>query len=199
MEKKPRDPAEAKGSGTAKTVPPRVSSGFEADPLHTGAAPRQKLSLPLSASQQRMRVVPAKSDMPNQRTNRNGKTLRQGNLMRSVTAGRRGRTSSSPGKSGNRSGRPKGAKNHKSLLFEQLNRTISIHQGGKTEKCTIREALLRRCIDMALKGDLKALMFLLNNDEKSAIAHAAKEVRLIRGDESPQEAAAIFAAMLNED
>src|SRR5215213_8441651 len=92
-----------------------------------------------------------------------------------------------PGQSGNRSGRPKGVKNHKSLLFEQLNRTISIHQGGKTEKCTIREALLRRCIDMALNRDLKALMFLLNNDEKSAIAHAAERVRLITGDESPQE------------
>ena len=40
---------------------------------------------------------------------------------------------------------------------------------------------------------------MLNNDEKSAIAHAAEQVRLITGDESPQEAAAIFAAMLNGD
>src|SRR5215203_1937500 len=197
MEKKPRDPAEAKGSGTAKTVPPRVKSGFEADPLHTDAAAREEaLSAAIRKSTKDVSRT-SKNRYAQPTNNRNGKTPGQPDT---VGYGRPPRANQfKPDQSGNRSGRPKGAKNHKTLLFEQLNRTISIHQGGKTEKCTIREALLRRCIDMGLKGDFKAISFMLNNDEKSAIAHAAKEVRLIRGDESPEEAAAAFAAMLNED
>jgi len=199
MEKKPRDPAEAKGSGTAKTVPPRVKSGFEADPLHPDAAAREEaLSAAIRESTKDViRTTAKRNAKPTNKSERENPAPGQPDA---VGYGRPPRANQfKPGQSGNRSGRPKGAKNYKSLLFEQLNRTISIHQGGKTEKCTVREALLRRCIDMALKGDLKALMFLLNNDEKSAIAHAAKEVRLITGDESPQEAAAIFAAMLNGD
>ena len=199
MEKKLRDPAKAEGSGTAKTVSPRVSSGFEADPLHTDAAAREEaLSAAIRKSTKDVsRTSKNRYAKPTNKSERENPAPGQPDA---VGYGRPPRANQfKPGQSGNRSGRPKGAKNHKTLLFEQLNRTISIHQGGKTEKCTIREALLRRCIDMGLKGDFKAISFMLNNDEKSAIAHAAKEVRLITGDESPQEAAAIFAAMLNGD
>jgi hypothetical protein len=66
-----------------------------------------------------------------------------------------------PGKSGNRKGRPKGAKNTATLLRELLDRKIEVRSGNTVRKMSVREAMLTRFAEAALKGDTKSAAFLL--------------------------------------
>jgi hypothetical protein len=66
-----------------------------------------------------------------------------------------------PGQSGNRRGRPKGAKNTATLLRELLDRKIEIRSGDTVRKISVREAILTRFAEAALKGDTKSAAFLL--------------------------------------
>ena len=72
-----------------------------------------------------------------------------------------------PGQSGNRNGRPKGAKNTPTLMHEMLDRKIEIRIKGINRKVSIREAILTRFTEAALKGDIKAAAFLLRLYEMS--------------------------------
>jgi hypothetical protein len=66
-----------------------------------------------------------------------------------------------PGQSGNRRGRPKGAKNTSTLLREILDRKVEMRIGGTPRKVSVREAILTRFAESALKGDIKPAAFLL--------------------------------------
>jgi hypothetical protein len=66
-----------------------------------------------------------------------------------------------PGQSGNRKGRPKGAKNTVTLLREILDRKIEVRTGSTVRKISVREAILTRFAESALKGDTKSAAFLL--------------------------------------
>jgi hypothetical protein len=66
-----------------------------------------------------------------------------------------------PGKSGNPKGRPKGAKNTATLLRELLDRKVEMRSGGILRRVSLREAMLTRFAEAALKGDTKAAGFLL--------------------------------------
>ncbi len=66
-----------------------------------------------------------------------------------------------PGQSGNRKGRPKGKKNTITLLREILDRQIKVRTGGPVRKISVREAMLTRFAESALKGDTKSAAFLL--------------------------------------
>ena len=66
-----------------------------------------------------------------------------------------------PGQSGNRKGRPKGAKNTSTLLREILDRKIEVRSGSTVRKISVREAMLTRFAESALKGDTKSAAFLL--------------------------------------
>ena len=66
-----------------------------------------------------------------------------------------------PGQSGNRKGRPKGAKNTVTLLREILDRKIEVRTGSTVRKMSVREAMLTRFAEAALKGDTKSAAFLL--------------------------------------
>jgi hypothetical protein len=66
-----------------------------------------------------------------------------------------------PGQSGNRTGRPKGAKNESTILREIFARKI----GGaprKPKKIAVLEGILLRITEDALKGNTKSATFLLN-------------------------------------
>ncbi|ODS02600.1 hypothetical protein AUC71_01465 [Methyloceanibacter marginalis] len=67
-----------------------------------------------------------------------------------------------PGHSGNPEGRPKGAKNEATILREIMHQRMEVREGGQARKISRLEALLLRCLEAALKGDLKAMAFLLN-------------------------------------
>src|SRR4029434_5763448 len=64
-----------------------------------------------------------------------------------------------PGQSGNRKGRPKGAKNTVTLLREILDRKIEVRTGSTIRKISVREAILTRFAEFALKGDTKSAAF----------------------------------------
>lgn len=66
-----------------------------------------------------------------------------------------------PGQSGNASGRPKGQKNTETLLRDILDRKIEVRNAGTTRKISVREAILTRFAESALKGDTKSAAFLL--------------------------------------
>lgn len=66
-----------------------------------------------------------------------------------------------PGQSGNRKGRPRGVKNTSTLLREILDRKVEIRSAGVRRRISVREAMLTRFAESALKGDIKSAAFLL--------------------------------------
>jgi hypothetical protein len=83
-----------------------------------------------------------------------------------------------PGQSGNRRGRPKGAKNTATLLREILDRKIEVRTGTTVRKISVREAILTRFAESALKGDSKSAGFLLQRyDASQTVAdHSSTDV-----------------------
>jgi Family of unknown function (DUF5681) len=76
-----------------------------------------------------------------------------------------------PGESGNPKGRPKGAKSEASIWQTRLNEKIEVREGGRVRRITVREAIVLRCIDDALKGNIKTANFVLG---RSAAAEAGE-------------------------
>jgi hypothetical protein len=72
-----------------------------------------------------------------------------------------------PGQSGNPSGRVKGSKNLKSLFHQILNEHIPLVDGAQSKKVTKAEALMRRLVIGALKGDGRSLMTLMRIAEQT--------------------------------
>ena len=60
------------------------------------------------------------------------------------------------GQSGNPQGRPKGAKNFPTLLQEELQAPIPITEGGQTKVIPRMRAIVKRTVELALKGNLRA-------------------------------------------
>jgi hypothetical protein len=66
-----------------------------------------------------------------------------------------------PGQSGNPSGRVKGSKNLKTLFHQILNEQIALVDGTHSKKVTKAEAVIRRLVIGALKGENRNLMTLM--------------------------------------
>ena len=66
------------------------------------------------------------------------------------------------GQSGNPRGRPKGSKNLKTDLEDELNEFIVIKESGVGKKVTKQKAAVKSLTAKAINGDTKALPFLLN-------------------------------------
>lgn len=62
-----------------------------------------------------------------------------------------------PGQSGNPTGRPKGTKNIKKMIYEFGQREIEVSIQGQKLKISMNEALAQKIWDIALKGNLKAV------------------------------------------
>jgi hypothetical protein len=67
-----------------------------------------------------------------------------------------------PGESGNSAGRPKGTKNLKTDLQEELSSKINVMEGGNKVTYTKQQALVKTLSTKALKGDLRAINTLVN-------------------------------------
>lgn len=67
-----------------------------------------------------------------------------------------------PGQSGNKKGRPKGTKNLKTDLMEELSEMITIKEGGKPKKISKQRAMLKSLAVKAVQGDPRASNTLLS-------------------------------------
>jgi hypothetical protein len=93
------------------------------------------------------------------------------------------------GESGNPSGKPRRAKS-KAAVDEReavLSRIVTTRINGKAVRITVRRALYEKAVDMAFKGDMRALALVLkldglNDNSPQAVAgeqNAAEEEALI--------------------
>jgi len=73
-----------------------------------------------------------------------------------------------PGQSGNPKGRPKGAKGFEATLAKELASKVSVTIKGKTKEISRADAIVKRIMDQALKGDFKAISFIAGYDSKIA-------------------------------
>ena len=67
-----------------------------------------------------------------------------------------------PGQSGNSKGRPKGTKNLKTDLAEELGEKITIKEGGVPKRVSKQRAVIKALMSGAVQGDSKSISILLN-------------------------------------
>lgn len=67
-----------------------------------------------------------------------------------------------PGQSGNLAGKPRGTKNHDTILNQILFRRLPIRDRGKVRHVPVIEAIFLKFAEEALRGNPKAAAFLLN-------------------------------------
>jgi hypothetical protein len=67
-----------------------------------------------------------------------------------------------PGKSGNPKGRPKKTRNFKTDLEEELGALVTINEGGKKQTISRQQAVIKRTMEKALQGDLRAVKMLVD-------------------------------------
>ena len=67
-----------------------------------------------------------------------------------------------PGNSGNPSGRPKGARNFKTDLREELSESISIREGGRDISISKQRAFIKRLVGSAIDGDARSIATLMS-------------------------------------
>lgn len=93
-----------------------------------------------------------------------------------------------PGKSGNPRGRPKGRKSIEKMLNELLDQKVTVGVGDRRRSVTRLEAILMQQVQSALKGERKAVEFLLAarsageaaSDQESAVSSADDDLILQR-------------------
>ncbi len=68
-----------------------------------------------------------------------------------------------PGQSGNPRGRPPGSKNLATLIENELNRTVPVHENGKKRKVSKRELVVKQAVNKAAAGDPRTLLQLLKH------------------------------------
>ena len=66
------------------------------------------------------------------------------------------------GQSGNLNGRPKGVRNFKSDLREELSESISIREGGRDISISKQRALIKRLVASAIDGDVRSIATLMS-------------------------------------
>jgi Family of unknown function (DUF5681) len=77
-----------------------------------------------------------------------------------------------PGCSGNPKGRPKGAKNFKAELQEELNERVRIKEGERTKRVSKQRAIIKTLVKHTLQGDPRAMKTLLDLVYREPVASA---------------------------
>jgi hypothetical protein len=67
-----------------------------------------------------------------------------------------------PGQSGNSNGRPKGSRNFKTDLREELSESISIREGDRDISISKQRALIKRLVASAIDGDARSIATLMS-------------------------------------
>ncbi|ABE61691.1 hypothetical protein Nham_0815 [Nitrobacter hamburgensis X14] len=87
-----------------------------------------------------------------------------------------------PGQSGNPRGRPKGRKSENQMLEELLSRMMTIREGNRVRKISLREVIYRGIAEEAVKKkNLKAASFLF--DRSALLKSAQPEHRQLTEDD----------------
>ncbi len=66
-----------------------------------------------------------------------------------------------PGQSGNPKGKPKGTRDFKTDLAEELRERIAINESGKSKKISKQRALIKSLTAKAIKGDTRSATLIL--------------------------------------
>ena len=83
-----------------------------------------------------------------------------------------------PGQSGNPSGRPKGARNFRTELLEELAEPITVNDGGRDLTITKQRAFVKTLVRAAIDGNVRACGTLLSLCEKLGNADNEDNVAL---------------------
>ena len=78
------------------------------------------------------------------------------------------------GRSGNPKGRPKGSKNIRTIVFDELARRISIIENGKRKAISMSEAIVKQHVNRAAAGSEKAAQFVLQLMKETGQLSVAK-------------------------
>jgi uncharacterized protein YdaL len=65
------------------------------------------------------------------------------------------------GQSGNPKGRPKGSKNLRAVLAEELSQRVTVNNHGKKKRLSVQSVMLKQVLQKAAAGDLKAASMVL--------------------------------------
>ena len=74
------------------------------------------------------------------------------------------------GQSGNPKGRPRGARNLKTIVATEQKQKVMVTEGGRSRKLTKQEAIIKTLHAKALKGDLKAITLCISLNERFLLA-----------------------------
>lgn len=99
------------------------------------------------------------------------------------------------GQSGNPSGRRKDAKSFNTILREQLDQHIEIEEGGRTRRITLYEAMVRNFLNKAVRGDPKAISYIVGNEQK-IFPKPVEPVRQFGPEVSQKDASEIYMRMI---
>ena len=66
------------------------------------------------------------------------------------------------GRSGNANGRPRGAKNLKTALEQELHAMVTVKEGGRVKTLSKTEALVKSIINKGVGGDTKSALLVTN-------------------------------------
>jgi len=100
------------------------------------------------------------------------------------------------GQSGNPRGRPRPKKNQSTFLQETLERKLQIEERGEMRTITALEAIYKRILSSALKGDLKAIKLLL--EMYAEIPESTKTPEKIPADLSLESATETYFKMIRQ-
>lgn len=102
-----------------------------------------------------------------------------------------------PGQSGNLRGRPKGTKNLTTILEQALSQKLQVRDKGKTRQISALEAIARRLVHDAVKGDLKAIKLLLGYEPEIARKVATfDDIDEITGDDDAARSAQAYLRLV---
>jgi Family of unknown function (DUF5681) len=103
------------------------------------------------------------------------------------------------GQSGNPKGRPKGTKNLKTDLHEELNELISVKEGERTKKISKQRAFLKAVLSKALRGDGRASATLVTILSRTADLSASDATPATPISEKEEELLEVLAKRLVGD